>query len=165
MSGIVVAADKQRADAMVSLILRLRCLLRPARGLGSGASLLISLAGLGPLAFLGLEPHRALPAAAAAPQPPVPPPLRRGEAYGKAQQRLLANGWRPQPQPRQSSCSILQADRRCALFHELVACASTGPGFCRFHWHSPQGQSWALITVGGNPQGDPGSINTWFVIR
>jgi hypothetical protein len=165
MSGIVVAGDKQLADAMVSLILRLRCLVRPARGLGSGASLLISLAGLGPLAFQGLGPHRALPPAAAAPQPTVSPPLRRGEAYGVAQQRLLANGWRPQPRARQTACSILQADRRCGLFHELVACASTGPGFCRFHWHSPQGQSWALITVGGNPQGDPGSINTWFVIR
>ena len=149
----------------MSLILRSRCLVRPTRGLGSVTGVLIGLAGLGTLVIQGLGPHRALPPAAAAPQATVRPPLRAGEAYGKAQQRLLAMGWRPQPRPLQSSCSILQADRRCGLFRELVACASTGPGFCRFHWHSPQGQSWALITAGGNPEGNPGSINTWFVIR
>jgi hypothetical protein len=103
-----------------------------------------------------------LPAAIAAPQQKSPPPVRLGEPYGRAQQRLLAKGWRPQPRAPHSSCSILQADKRCALFRELVACASTGPGFCRFQWQSPQGQSWALITVGGNPQGDPGAISTWF---
>ena len=150
---------------MVSLILHMRCLGRWARGLALGACGWITLAGLGALGPQGPGPYRILPPAAAGPSPINSPPLRPGEAYGKAQQRLLAKGWRPQPRARQSSCSILQADRRCGLFRELVACASTGPGFCRFEWHSPQGQSWALITVGGNPQGDPGSISTWFVIR
>ncbi|MCX5951309.1 MAG: hypothetical protein NT158_09200 [Cyanobacteria bacterium] len=138
----------------------------PGQRLALGSVGLISLVGLVAPANDGLVPQRILPPAAAAPpQQTVPPLLWPGEAYGKAQQRLLAKGWRPQPRARQSSCSILQADRRCALFPELVACASTGSGFCRFQWHSPQGQSWALITVGGNPQGDPGSITTWFVIR
>ena len=127
---------------------------------------LIGLAGFGSLATPGLEPHQALPAALAAPQQISPPPVRPGEPYGRAQKRLLAKGWRPQPRrPPLSSCSILQSDQRCALFPELVACASTGPGFCRFHWQSPQGQSWAIITVGANPQGNPGSISTWFINR
>jgi len=133
----------------------------PNRLLGSFA--LISLVGLGALAIQDLEPHQALTAAIAAPQQKSPPPVQAGEPYDRARQRLLAKGWRPQPRPPQSSCSSLQADQRCALFRELLACASTGPGFCRFQWQSPRGQSWALITVGGNPQGDPGSINTWFV--
>ena len=124
---------------------------------------LIGLAGFGSLATQGLEPHQALPAAIAAPLPSTPPPVRAGEPYDRARQRLLAKGWRPQPRPPHSSCSSLQADQRCALFRELLACASTGPGFCRFQWQSPRGQSWALITVGGNPQGNPGLINTWFV--
>jgi hypothetical protein len=135
----------------------------PNRLLGSCA--LISLVGFGSLATQGLEPHRALTAAIAAPQQNFPPPVRPGEPYGRAQQRLLTRGWRPQPRPPRSSCSILQSDQRCALFPELIACASTAPGFCRFHWLSPGGQSWALITVGGTPQGDPGAISTWFVIR
>ena len=127
---------------------------------------LIGLAGFGSLATPGLEPHQALPAALAAPQQISPPPVRPGEPYGRAQKRLLAKGWRPQPRrPPLSSCSILQSDQRCALFPELVACASTGPGFCRFQWQSPQGQSWAIITVGGNPQGNPGAISTWFMNR
>jgi hypothetical protein len=130
-----------------------------------GTCTLIILVGLGALAPQGLESRQALPAAIAAPQQNSPPPVRLGEPYGKAQQRLLTKGWRPQPRAPHSSCSILQADKRCELFSELVACASTGPGFCRFQWQSPQGQSWALITVGGNPQGDPGSISTWFVNR
>ncbi len=126
---------------------------------------LISLVGFGSLATQGLEPHQALPAAIATPQQISPPPVRPGEPYGRAQQRLLAKGWRPQPRPPRSTCSILQSDQRCALFPGLIACASTAPGFCRFHWQSPGGQSWALITVGGTPQGDPGAISTWFVIR
>jgi hypothetical protein len=109
---------------------------------------LISLVGFGSLAAQGLDHHQALPAARAAPQQ-IPPPVRPGEPYGRAQQRLLAKGWRPQPRPPRSSCSILQSDQRCAVFH----------------WLSPRGQSWALITVGGTPQGDPGAISTWFVIR
>ena len=125
---------------------------------------LISLIGFGSLAAQGLDHHQALPAARAAPQQ-IPPPVRPGEPYGRAQQRLLAKGWRPQPRPPHSSCSILQSDQRCALFPELVACATTGPGFCRFQWQSPQGQSWALITVGANPKGNPGAISTWFVNR
>lgn len=135
----------------------------PNRFYGSFA--LISLLGLGVLPALVLESRQALNVAIAAPQQNSPPPLRPGEPYGRARQRLLANGWRPQPRPLLSSCSILQADQRCALFSELLACASTGPGFCRFQWQSPQGQSWALITAGGNPQGNPGSISTWFVNR
>ena len=135
----------------------------PNRLLGSCA--LISLVGFGSLATQGLDHHQALPAATAAPQQISPPPVRPGEPYGRAQQRLLAKGWRPQPRPPHSACSILQSDQRCALFPELIACASTAPGFCRFHWLSPGGQSWALITVGGTPQGDPGAISTWFVIR
>ena len=135
----------------------------PNRLLGTCA--LISLVGMGSLATQGLESRRVLPAAIAAPQQRSPPPVRLGEPYGKAQQRLLAKGWRPQLRAPLSSCSILQSDQRCARFRELVACATTGPGFCRFQWQSPQGQSWALITVGGNPQGDPGSISTWFVNR
>jgi hypothetical protein len=127
---------------------------------------LIGLAGFGSLATPGLEPHQALPAALAAPQQISPPPVRPGEPYGRAQKRLLAKGWRPQPRrPPLSSCSILQSDQRCALFPELVACATTGPGFCRFQWQSPQGHSWAIITVGANPQGNPGSISTWFINR
>jgi hypothetical protein len=135
----------------------------PNRLLGTCA--LIGLAGFGSLATQGLEPHLALPAAIAAPQQIPTPPIRPGEPYGRAQQRLLANGWRPQPRPPHSSCSILQSDQRCALFPELVACATTGPGFCRFQWQSPQGQSWAVITAGGNPQGNPGAISTWFMNR
>jgi hypothetical protein len=135
----------------------------PNRLLGTCA--LIGLAGFGSLATQGLEPHLALPAAIAAPQQIPTPPIRPGEPYGRAQQRLLANGWRPQPRPPHSSCSILQSDQRCALFPELVACATTGPGFCRFQWQSPQGQSWAVITAGGNPQGNPGAISTWFMHR
>jgi len=134
----------------------------PNRRLGS--CVLISLIGLGSLATQVLAPTQALPAARAGPQQ-IPPPVRPGEPYGRAQQRLLTKGWRPQPRPPHNSCSILQSDQRCALFPELVACASTAPGFCRFHWLSPGGQSWALITVGGTPQGDPGAISTWFVIR
>ncbi len=126
---------------------------------------IIILVGLLVPASHGLVSQQILPAAAAGHQQPVPPVLWPGEAYGKAQRRLLAQGWRPQPRSRQHSCSILHNDRRCALFPELVACASTGSGFCRFQWHSPQGQIWALITMGGNPQGDPGSISTWFVTR
>ena len=133
--------------------------------LALGSVGLITLVGLVAPASDGWLSQRILPSANAALQQTIPPLLWPGEAYGKAQQRLLAKGWRPQPRARQSSCSILQADRRCALFPELVACASTGSGFCRFQWHSPQGQIWALITVGGNPQGDPGSISTWFVTR
>lgn len=135
----------------------------PNRLLGSCA--LISLVGFGSLATQGLESHQALPAAIAAPQRISPPSVRPGEPYFRAQQRLLAKGWRPQPRAPHSTCSILQSDQRCALFPELIACASTAPGFCRFHWQSPGGQSWALITVGGTPQGDPGAISTWFVIR
>lgn len=135
----------------------------PNRLLGSCA--LISLVGFGSLATQGLESHQALPAAIAAPQRISPPSVRPGEPYFRAQQRLLANGWRPQPRAPHSSCSILQSDQRCDLFPELIACASTAPGFCRFHWQSPGGQNWALITVGGTPQGDPGAISTWFVIR
>jgi hypothetical protein len=135
----------------------------PNRLLGSCA--LISLVGFGSLATQGLDHHQALPAAIAARQQISPPPVRPGEPYGRAQQRLLAKGWRPQPRPPHSTCSILQSDQRCALFPELIACASTAPGFCRFHWQSPWGLSWALITVGGTPQGDPGAISTWFVIR
>ena len=134
----------------------------PNRLLGRCA--LICLVGFGSLAAHGLEPHQALSAARAAPQQ-IPPPVRPGEPYGRAQQRLLAKGWRPQPRPPRSSCSILQSDQRCALFPELIACATTGPGFCRFQWQSPQGQSWAVITVGANPKGNPGAISTWFVIR
>ncbi len=134
----------------------------PNRLLGSCA--LISLVGFGSLATQGLEPHQALTAAITAPQQ-IPPPVRPAEPYGRAQKRLLAKGWRPKPRPPRSTCSILQSDQRCDLFPELIACASTAPGFCRFHWLSPQGQSWALITVGGTPQGDSGAITTWFVIR
>ena len=130
-----------------------------------GSCVLISLVGLGALATQGLEPHQALPAALAAPQQISPPPVQAGEPYARARQRLLAKGWRPQPRTPHSSCSSLPADQRCALFRELLACASTGPGFCRFQWQSPQGHSWAVVTVGGNPQGDPGSISTWFVDR
>jgi len=126
---------------------------------------LISLVGLGSLTTRGQESRQALTAGIAAPPLKYPPPVRPGEPYGRAQHRLTAKGWRPQLRPPHGTCSILQTDRRCALFRELVACASTAPGFCRFQWISPQGQSWALITVGGNPQGDPGSISTWFVIR
>ena len=134
----------------------------PNRRLGS--CVLISLIGLSSLATQGLALPQALPAALAAPQQ-IPPPVRPEEPYGRAQQRLLTKGWRRQPRPPHSSCSIVQSDQRCALFPELIACASTAPGFCRFHWLSPGGQSWALITVGGTPQGDPGAISTWFVIR
>jgi hypothetical protein len=133
----------------------------PNRLLGSFA--LISLVGLGALATQVLESRQALTAAIAAPQQNSPPPVQAGEPYDRARQRLLAKGWRPQPRPPHSSCSSLQADQRCALFGELLACASTGPGFCRFQWQSPRGQNWALITVGGNPQGNPGLISTWFV--
>jgi hypothetical protein len=133
----------------------------PNRLLGSLA--LISLVGLGALATQVLESRQALTAAITAPQQNSPPPVQAGEPYDRARQRLLAKGWRPQPRPPYSSCSSLQADQRCGLFRELLACASTGPGFCRFQWQSPRGQSWALITVGGNPQGNPGLINTWFV--
>jgi hypothetical protein len=126
---------------------------------------LIGLVVFGSLATQGLEPHQVLLAARAGPQQISPPPVRPGEPYGRAQQRLLAKGWRPQPRPPQNSCSILQSDQRCALFPELIACATTGPGFCRFQWQSPQGQSWALITVGANPKGNPGAISTWFVNR
>lgn len=135
----------------------------PNRLLGTCA--LISLLATGSLGTQGLESRRVLPLAIAAPQQRSPPPVRLGEPYAKAQHRLLAKGWRPQLRAPQSSCSILQSDQRCARFRELVACATTGPGFCRFQWQSPQGQSWALITVGGNPKGDPGSISTWFVNR
>lgn len=130
-----------------------------------GTRALISLVGVVGLSIPGPEARQASMAVIAAPERSYPPPVNAGEPYGKAQQRLLAKGWRPQPRPPHGSCSILQADRRCALFRELVACASMGPGFCRFQWQSPQGQSWALITVGGNPEGDPGSITTWFVNR
>jgi hypothetical protein len=130
-----------------------------------GICALISLVGIGNLAIRALKPLQALPLESAASKRSTPPPVWPGEPYGRAQQRLLANGWRPQPRPAHGSCSILQADRRCALFPELVACASTGPGFCRFQWQSPQGKSWAVITVGGNPRGNPGAISTWFVIR
>ena len=133
----------------------------PNRLLGSFA--LISLVGLGALATQVLESRQTLTAAIAAPQQNSRPPVQAGEPYDRARQRLLAKGWRPQPRPPHSSCSSLQADQRCGLFRELLACASTGPGFCRFQWQSPRGQSWALITVGGNPQGNPGLINTWFV--
>jgi hypothetical protein len=80
---------------------------------------LISLVGFGSLAAQGLDHHQALPAARAAPQQ-IPPPVRPGEPYGRAQQRLLAKGWRPQCRPPRSSCSILQSDQRCALFPELM---------------------------------------------
>ncbi len=165
VNPIAWVAAKPQHGTMVPLITHFWCRRGSGQRLALGSVGLITLAGLVAPANDGLVTQRILPVAAAGPQQTVPPLLWPGEVYGKAQQRLLAKGWRPQPRARQSSCSILQADRRCALFPELVACASTGSGFCRFQWHSPQGQSWALITVGGNPQGDPGSISTWFVIR
>lgn len=153
---------------MGPLISSLRSPARPGRRLALGSGGLIILVGVFVLIRhdfgQGWLPQRMLPMAVAGPSFADAPPLQPGEAYARAQQRLLAKGWRRQPRARQSPCSALQGDRRCALFKELVACSSTGPGFCRFQWDSPHGQRWAVITVGGNPQGDPGSISTWFVI-
>jgi hypothetical protein len=129
-----------------------------------GTCVLISLVGFGSLAIMGLEPHQALLSAIAAPQQ-ISPPVRPGEPYGRAQQRLLAKGWRPQPPPPPPTSSNMQSAQPGAPIPELVACATTGPGFCRFQWQSPQGQSWAIITVGANPKGNPGSVSTWFVNR
>lgn len=145
-------AAKPLRSPMDPLITRLWCRRGSGQRLALGSVGLITLVGLVAPASHSLVPQQILAVAGAGPQQPVPPLLWPGEAYGKAQRRLLAKGWRPQPRARQSSCSILQADRRCALFPELVACASTGSGFCRFQWHSPQGQSWALITVAVTPR-------------
>ena len=135
-----------------------------ARPLALASSGVIPLIGLLALIGHGMVPQRMLPTALAGASSVDAPPLQHGEAYGSARQRLLTRGWRRQPQTRPNTCSALQGDRRCALFNELVACSSTGPGFCRFQWDSPQGRGWAVITQGGNPQGDPGLISTWFEI-
>lgn len=94
------------------------------------------------------------------------PPLRQGEDYELARGRLLSQGWRPQLEHEPGElCSVWPDDRRCSRFPELASCAQTGAGYCRFEWRAPDGRGYALITSGGNPNGSPGRIERWFLLR
>lgn len=94
------------------------------------------------------------------------PPLRPGEDYELVRGRLLSRGWRPQVEHDPGEvCSVLPDDRRCSRFPELASCAQTGAGYCRFEWRAPDGRTYALITSGGHPNGTPGRIERWFLLR
>ena len=101
---------------------------------------------------------------AAVPQPASAPPLRPGEPYDGARGRLLQAGWRlasasADPADR---CGAALPDARCRRYPELGACSLTGLGLCRFRWQAPDGGGWAVITQGGELNGDPGLVQSWF---
>ncbi len=90
------------------------------------------------------------------------PPLRPGQTYGEARIALRTAGWQPRRRAASVVCSAVLLVRRCHLYPELQSCSQTGPGFCRFEWTSPLGVPLAVITMGGDPGGDPGRLSTWF---
>lgn len=93
----------------------------------------------------------------------APPPLQLGEPYDQARSRLLQSGWRLDTRPDPSGgCGAALPDSRCQRYPELGACSLTGLGLCRFLWRAPGGGSWAVITQGGELNGTPGRVKTWF---
>lgn len=93
----------------------------------------------------------------------TPPPLRQGEPYNQARGRLLQAGWRLQTVADPAGgCGAALPDSRCQRYPELGACSLTGLGLCRFRWRAPDGGSWAVITQGGELNGDPGLVQSWF---
>lgn len=99
-------------------------------------------------------------------QAPAMPHLRfRGQPYGPVRDRLIRSGWTPGKEPRPGDCAAVIQDRRCFLFPELASCSLTGLGLCRFSWISPEGVPYAVITSGGDPEGDPGVVSDLFPLR
>lgn len=89
-------------------------------------------------------------------------PLQPGQPYRQARERLLRAGWRLRKGGSTQDCGAVLKDMRCSLYPELGACSSTGAGFCRFQWSSPDGRNYAIITSGGTPEGEPGVVSHWF---
>lgn len=93
---------------------------------------------------------------------PQPFPVQVGVPYSKARKTLLRAGWIMRKNMQLDKCLGGLFDRRCYLYPEIGACAKTGLGLCRFNWISPLGKNYAVITQGGNPDGDPGNVSDWF---
>ncbi|MCT0223657.1 hypothetical protein [Synechococcus sp. CS-1328] len=90
-------------------------------------------------------------------------PLKAGQPYPAAAQRLAVAGWRRVPAPAEPE-GCLPEDRRCRDHPEAWGCSSTGLGFCRFLWVNAAGHYLAVITAHGDASsGDPGLVQQWFL--
>jgi len=83
--------------------------------------------------------------ASAVAEPSAPPHLAPGEPYSLVREKMIASGWTPFHAEDADPCS--EYDERCAGRPEMVHCAGTGLGPCKFLWRK-EGKIVALCTIG-----------------
>ncbi|WP_143605942.1 hypothetical protein [Variovorax sp. 54] len=71
--------------------------------------------------------------------------MTKGEDYGAVRARMIQAGWKPYHAPDADRCSAY--DARCVNRPEMVACAGTGVGACKFLWKKGA-HTRALCTAG-----------------